>query len=676
MSNILALTAADNGSIFPLRVPLNGVRIDFTPDSHYTVGFRTEDAGSYTFSSSTVLFEQLDGTLTSSLTIGGTRLLMAQFAYDTKRNAIVLVPGSNLAGQSVPTGSTTGTTTGGTTGSTTGTIQVAGGQATSLAYGATPTVATRTVNGVTLFDFGIPQGKPGINGTGGTGSGSPTTPEVILVPDASGNVTIDATQGYAFKLVLTQNIKVLNPVNFNYGDHIKLIVMQDATGGRRLTWDTNWSFVGSQPSTTPTNAGAMFKVLSDFTQDSNNHDAWMSDITPNGTVAGGYGIVTPIATIGTTPYYMMGGAAGTGAMNLVQPGQSIVVVRNGLSAEATGTLQSPASSAPGGTYAVLGQAVPANGTDQRPILALLQTDYGNGPPQGANRPAYGKALINFEAYQTTTIRDLRITGARNDDGDARGIGANGGSTLHIQNVQVTNCCNGMLSGNADFFGDITIEDSVFDSNGIGYVNTSGRDTTGSTHNIYCGRNNQTVIARRSSFTNAKMGHEFKSRTLYTTLERSYFGPSLPARALDIPNGGTLIVSDCIFEKGSNASQNNLITIGGEWGQEGDDTTRPRKYQFTNCRFINSIATSGRDVTFLCNKDPDVIVEYIDCEWIGDVTLANNTTPDTDSFYTGMVTVKGERYYPGKAPTYTFTGNPIGPRYTVGYQTTAMTPIPA
>lgn len=492
-----------------------------------------------------------------------------------------------------------------------------------------------------------------VPGSGGAGGDSP---EVVLTADAQNKITLDKSQGDNFAITLSANTMLLNPVGYAAGDKIKMIVRQDSTGGRLLAYDKLYALPKAQVPSLSGTPGVADKLEIDVTYNGDHLEYLLTPYT------NGYSIITPIARIGTTMYYTIGGAAGMGAFNKVQPGDKIYVIRDGMSSEVTGTIVG-ATDGSNPVYLVAGQAVNGN----RPLLQLLQTDFA---PGGANRPAYGKALLNFEDDMTVEIRDLRITGARNLDWDARGIAPNTGACfMTVRNVEITNCCNGMLWGNETFTGGVDLYDSNLTGNGIGGVDTTGFNTQGNTHNIYAGYNNATFTATRTSFTNSVYGHDIKTRAALTVLNQVLASGSAQGRELDVPFGGKVHATNCIFSKGANAGQGNLINIGGE----GVKTDRPREYIFTNCRFENMVTGGGRDITFFINFD-HVSLQFIDCEFIGDAALALQGDPNGDALYNGMTTQNGIRFYPGSEPIYTTTGGPIGPQLPVGYFPVPMSQV--
>ncbi len=475
--------------------------------------------------------------------------------------------------------------------------------------------------------------------------------ETVVTPDSNGNVQLNVSGGYNYVLTLNKNTTLLNPTGFTEGDILDIVVKQDATGNRVLSYGTRIAVPNALPPSVNAAPNAIDRLILRYTAG----NLWL--LTPQFL---NYSLVLPFARIGGTLFYKMGGPEAQGAMNLVAAGQTIVVTRNGKGAEVTGTIVGTANS----VYTIAGAPISDGSGDPRPELKLFATD----------RPAYGKALLNLEIAGKTFLRDLRLTGARNSDGDARGISIATAHEVVVQNVQVTDCNNGILSGNADHVADITISDSLFSANGVGTANSQPNqnyNSSGFVHNLYTGDNERTVTVSRSSFVDSISGHNFKTRTATNVLNQVLCKRAFKGRELNIPIGAKFYATNCHFWKTTDASsQGNLVGIG----EEGIKTTRTREYVFTNCRFQIDIIEGGRDLTFLISFDQQVAMRFIDCEFVGSSALALQSDPNNNSAYTGMVTVNGIRYYPAVPPVFEYTNGPLGPILPVGYVPVAMTAV--
>ena len=118
--------------------------------------------------------------------------------------------------------------------------------------------------------------------------------------------------------------------------------------------------------------------------------------------------------------------------------------------------------------------------------------------------------------------------------------------------------NGVMGGAGapGFEHQIDIDHCLFSGNGGG---------TGNTHNLYIGGIDQLNVTN-SIFEKANVGHELKSRALATTLDCNWFrnGPTGTASyEIDLPNGGTNVVTNNVIEKGPKAQNTSMVHFGGE-----------------------------------------------------------------------------------------------------------------
>lgn len=522
-------------------------------------------------------------------------------------------------------------------------------------------------------DTRVTSGGSGGNGGAGTGTGYGMTPEVEI-SIVNNTVTPDYSKGSNFYVQLTGNFMFANPVGYPDGVDITITTEQDAVGSRVATYDSDYALPDAQPASLSPSPHALNKVVLHRTKGGR----WLTDVTPPASAVFGYGTVTPIARIGTTEYYQMGLPLGTtlpGAMFELLPGQTLEVIRNGRGMECSGTIPVGHADDVTKVFRVVGRPVGA-GPDFRPTLTML-------PP---NRPSFNKAILNFEGKGHVYVRDLRVGGVRNNDNDARGLCPNADAmTMTVNNVEIFDCNNGILTGNDDsydvrkMFCDVYMYDVLIDKCGVGGPSTDpehGYSSVGFTHSTYFGHNKASVYMERVSLTNPVDGDNLKCRSAYLSIKQVLCKGSFNGRELEIPNGGIIEAEDCIFWKtNTSGGTGNLAIVGGNGmgplEVEGLDTSRPRKYKFTNCRFQNDLPDIGRDAQFICSLDPGVSMEFIDCEFIGPGATANNTTAG-DPLYTGTTTVSGIRYMPSAPPIFTLTGGPLGPRVPVGYFPIPMT----
>jgi hypothetical protein len=155
-----------------------------------------------------------------------------------------------------------------------------------------------------------------------------------------------------------------------------------------------------------------------------------------------------------------------------------------------------------------------------------------------------------------TIRNLTFTRARVPDGNAAGIRAEG-VNLRVEHSRFVNNENGILA-NPSPGSTITIVDSEFIRNGKCDPNCA--------HGIYTGEIALLHI-EHSKFLETKVGHQIKSRALRTELignEISDGETGTSSYLVDIPNGGSLVMTDNVMEKGPHSSnQATAVSIGAE-----------------------------------------------------------------------------------------------------------------
>lgn len=171
-----------------------------------------------------------------------------------------------------------------------------------------------------------------------------------------------------------------------------------------------------------------------------------------------------------------------------------------------------------------------------------------------DKTCQGKALF-VTVGDGITIRNLTLTRARVPDGNGAGIRGEG-RDLVVENVRFINNENGILSGTSG--GSMVIKDSVFERNGA--CNPS------CAHGVYVNHLERLKV-ERSRFLGTKQAHHVKSRAQYTevldcTIEDGPEGTA--SYAVDVPNGGSLIVRGSTIEKGPKADNHSAaIVIGAE-----------------------------------------------------------------------------------------------------------------
>jgi len=167
-------------------------------------------------------------------------------------------------------------------------------------------------------------------------------------------------------------------------------------------------------------------------------------------------------------------------------------------------------------------------------------------------PPNGKGILVTNG--NITLDNISFSGATVPDGNGAGIRYESGN-LTINNCYFFNNQDGLLGG-ADPTGSITINNSEFANNGAG---------DGFTHNLYVGAIEQLTV-NNSLFTGAIAGHEIKSRALNNTIENTRIIDGTAGTAsysLDFPDGGNVVLTNDVIEKGPNAQNNAIISFGEE-----------------------------------------------------------------------------------------------------------------
>jgi hypothetical protein len=662
MANTFEVTSTHKAQHLALRGDMTGANLGFTPaDNKFPIRFYTEDAKQYVITALNQFRVRGANSVDKKFIFGGEAGLWVEFMYEPAQGVWVLTKhgGASSTG-SGGVGSTmtfaVDSTITGAPGSQALVEDVGSGSNIRLKF-TIPAPAAASSSGATLpsgGDVGYFLGKTGpaadqyawlqppSGGTGGTG-GVAFTPEVLLTQSADGSITINKSLGNSFRVLLTKNGVMKNPVGYQPGEEITIAMRQGPLGPFTLDWELNWAHPDRQLPVLSKQPGGLNTVLAYLTDaiDANNPGGWITEIGPKASTIG-YGVPAYVARNVQTgvEYYVLRSPTQLSGMTSMQPGQTLKILRNGLGIEAYGAVDSGNGA---GNYLITG-ALP-NGN-----RAELRTGPGV-------RSAFDRGVLAFGGDGVNaTVQDIILSGAREQSGASRiaqGVSLTGGANVTLKNVRLYDNENGILSAN-DYTGTLALVDCEFDGNAVG--------DDGFTHNIYMGHHNQGWSALRTTFKNARLGHNIKSRSGVTTLNQVHCYSSFTGRELDVPNGGKLSATDCIFEKTGNFQQNDLVRI-----VEGFDldTARPREYVFRNCKFISPVS-SGAAGSYVWNNDPDVDVYLIDCVFVG--AKGNGASgaeiwPGTDANGNrGRVIVQ---FTPGVTP---------GPRVPVGYQPLAVTPV--
>jgi hypothetical protein len=180
------------------------------------------------------------------------------------------------------------------------------------------------------------------------------------------------------------------------------------------------------------------------------------------------------------------------------------------------------------------------------------------------RSCAGKGLFIADG-NGLTVRGLALTGAHVRDFNGAGIRAEGGD-LTVSHVRFADDEDGILT-NAMPGAKIVVRDSEF----IGDGTCAGGG--GCAHGIYAGHIGLLRV-EHSKFLRTRSGHHIKSRALRTELigcDMADGADGTSSFAVDVPNGGAVVVRDNHIEKGPR-SENHLAAI--MIGEEGVSQPTP------------------------------------------------------------------------------------------------------
>ncbi len=173
-----------------------------------------------------------------------------------------------------------------------------------------------------------------------------------------------------------------------------------------------------------------------------------------------------------------------------------------------------------------------------------------------DRVCQGKAIFVVQG-SNVTIRSITFTGARSPDNNGAGIRAEG-ANLTVEDSAFIDNEEGILSG-SDPASTITVRGSIFRGNG------SCAGVAGCAHGIYAGHI-AALILDGNRFEAQHIGHHIKSRALRTEIKGNVIedGPTGDASYLvDIPDGGSLILSGNRMQKGPRSDNPEVAVIVGE-----------------------------------------------------------------------------------------------------------------
>jgi chitinase len=499
-------------------------------------------------------------------------------------------------------------------------IDANGTLATSFNFGGRPSLFVELMYNPTAKVWRIVTTNTVAGTAASGGSGGPVldNTERQLTLTALPNLTkVDYAYARNFRVMMTKNVKIANPRNMNPGDRIRMVIIQDNIGSRTMAFDAAYAFIGALPPALSTNPYS--QDILDIYKTSDGK--LLCELTKN------IDIVIPIAYVHEFAYTM--GVAVTNAQTNPINGQTIQVIRDGHGSESNTTIG----------YQTANLDIRLRGANQVngrwPMLRL----------ERGQRAAFGKAIVNVEGGRTVVIENLEVSGGTSiDAGNGCGILINPGvQYVLLQNLHITDSENGIRTA-VTRTPHIDIVDCLVEGNGY----STFSNEVGQTHNIYVG-DCEIMRMERVTFSEAKDGHNLKSRARTMVLKQVFCNHSLGSRELDYCDQGVLHVYDSVFYKTNPSSQNSLAEIGKELA---DGARTPQEYYFYNCYFHNDAGMNGSG-TFMENMTGSsvnsVAVHFIDCIFGGDLL---NRVNFRETMFQGPYTI-------------TLTGGPTGPRVPVG-----------
>jgi hypothetical protein len=164
----------------------------------------------------------------------------------------------------------------------------------------------------------------------------------------------------------------------------------------------------------------------------------------------------------------------------------------------------------------------------------------------------GKAALVVKA-DDVVIEGIECSGiaVRDDNGACIRIEGDG---LTVRNVNFHDNQQGILSGPGG--GALLVEDSLFERNGFG----------GRAHGVYIGPRVGTFTFRNNRvLATTGEGHGVKSRAQRTVVENNVIAglDGRDSRAIDVPNGGDVLIRGNVLEKGPNSDNAQMIGIALE-----------------------------------------------------------------------------------------------------------------
>lgn len=230
------------------------------------------------------------------------------------------------------------------------------------------------------------------------------------------------------------------------------------------------------------------------------------------------------------------------------------------------------------------------------LKAANLTVKGAGPDKTeiTTKTCEGKAILVADG-DNLTVADLALTNAHVHEYNGAGIRAEGGN-LTVRNVRFEDNEDGILSA--------VLPGKTITVTGSRFIHNGSCDGPGCAHGIYAGALGLLHV-ENSSFIGTQHGHHIKSRAARTEVVGCHFkdGPDGTASyAVEIPNGGNVLLRGNTFEKGPRAENHTAVVAIGSEGvnqptssilADGNDVTVTGEY---NAVFVYNLTATDAVLT--------------------------------------------------------------------------------
>ena len=214
-----------------------------------------------------------------------------------------------------------------------------------------------------------------------------------------------------------------------------------------------------------------------------------------------------------------------------------------------------------------------------------------------------------------TIRNITFTGAQASHHNGAAIRVEG-ANLTVDSDRFIDNENGILTA-PNAASAIIIKNSTFRGN--------GNCIEACAHGIYAGHI-AVLRVENSTFQAQHVGHHIKSRAVHTEIVNNSVEDGITGTSsylVDLPNGGSALISGNVFEKGPfSSNKRTVIAIGGEKETNPPGYILVRDNSFANDTGIATVFVrnyTGRSIEMLQNRLPDDVMPLGGPELVPDKT---------------------------------------------------------